>query len=344
MLLNCLNKINPTFRSFINIRTALAAVAVTGGAFAQATMTGAIAYGFQSDTTSSNVTTSGFGMEDAEINFAVSEDLEGVGKLSAGLGIWWGGRSTGAYSGDSNITLALSGGMKIVMKSAQAAEYLTGGIAGAGANFEADLTKTALLSRTNNDSVSVSLPIAEGTTLSVSHSEPDVVIGTGSAANVGILQTTTATAATVQPYDTVVLGYKAGGLVVDAQYRTYGRQETNNTVYANTKNRLSASYDLGAAKIGAGVDTTMYTYGNSNTKTLVGITIPMGSLTLGAQMLNVTASGNATSTSNYTRTGALAGGMYSLSKRTYLTGQYYTSDVGGTSNQNGYLFSMYNTF
>jgi len=323
---------------------ALAAVAVAGGAFAQATMTGAIAYGFQSDTTSSNVTTSGFGMEDAEVNFAVSEDLEGLGKLSAGLGLGWGGSGVAATSNDSNITLALSGGMKITMKSAKGAEYLTGGIAGAGANFEADLTYAGLLSRTRNDSVGVSLPIAEGTTLSVTHSESEVTIGTGSAANVGILQTTTATAATVQPYDTVVLGYKAGGLVVDAQYRTYGRQETNNTVYANTKNRLSASYDLGAAKIGAGVDTTMYTYGNSNTKTLVGITIPMGALTLGAQMLNVTASGNATSTSNYTRTGALAGGMYSLSKRTYLTGQYYTSDVGGTSNQNGYLFSMYNTF
>jgi hypothetical protein len=222
-------------------------------------MTGAIAYGFESDTTSSNVTTSGFGMEDAEINFAVSEDIEGLGKLTAGLGLGWGARQAAATANDSNITLALSNGMKIMMKNARASEYLTGGVAGAGANFEADLTYTGQLSRTNNDSVGVSLPIAEGTTVTLTHSEPDVVIGTGGAANVGILQTTTATAATVQPYNTVVLGYKAGALVLDAQYRSYDRQETSSTVYANTKNRLSASYDLGAAKIGAGVDTTMYT-------------------------------------------------------------------------------------
>ena len=77
---------------------------------------------------------------------------------------------------------------------------------------------------------------------------------------------------------------------------------------------------------------------------MVGLTIPMGSLTLGAQMLSVTASGNATSSSNYTRNASLVGGMYSLSKRTYVTGQYWTGDVGGTSNQTGYLFSLYNTF
>ena len=314
---------------------ALATVAVAGGAFAQATMTGAIAYGFESDTTSSNVTTSGFGMEDAEINFAVSEDIEGLGKLSAGLGLGWGGRSTAATANDSNITLTLANGAKIKMASEKGAEYLTGGIAGAGANFEADLTYTGQLSRTTNDTVAVTIPLTDAVSFTYKHSEADVVIGTGSASNLNT---------PVQRYNTGVLGYKAGALVVDGQFRSYDNQTSNSTTSANTKNRLSASYDLGAAKIGAGVDTTMYTYGNSNTKTLVGITIPMGSLTLGAQMLNVTASGNATSTSNYTRTGALAGGMYSLSKRTYLTGQYYTSGVGGTSNQNGYLFSLYNTF
>ncbi len=35
--------------------------------------------------------TSGMGMDDAEINFAIAEDIEGVGKLSAGLGFTNGG-------------------------------------------------------------------------------------------------------------------------------------------------------------------------------------------------------------------------------------------------------------
>ena len=315
---------------------ALAAVAVTGGAFAQATMTGAVAFGFQSDTTSANVTTSGMGIEDSEINFAVSEDIEGVGKLSAGTGYGGGGKGVGVTTNDTNITLTLANGAKIRMASAKGAEYLTGGVAGAGANFEADLTSTTLVSRTSNDSVSFSMPVAAGLTLTVTNTEADVVIGTGSAA--------AAATTPVQRYNTGALQYKVGALVVDGQYRSYDNQVANSATYVNTKNRLSASYDLGAAKIGAGVDSNTYTYGNTKTNTLIGLTIPMGSLTLGAQMLTVTTSGNATASSNYSRTGALAGGKYDLSKRTYVTGQYWTGDVGGTSNQTGYLFSLYNTF
>jgi len=315
---------------------ALAAVAVTGGVFAQATMTGAIAFGFQSDTTSSNVTTSGMGIEDSEINFAVSEDIEGVGKLSAGTGYAGGGRGVAVTTNNTDITFTLANGAKIKMASAKGAEYLSGGVAGAGANFEADLTYTTLVSRTSNDSFSVALPVATGLTLTVTNTEADVVVGTGSAA--------AAATTPVQRYNTAALQYKAGPVVVDGQFRAYDNQVTNSTSSVNTKNRLSASYDLGVAKIGAGVDQNTYTYGNTKTNTLVGLTIPMGSLTLGAQMLTVTASGNATSSSNYTRSGALAGGMYSLSKRTYVTGQYWTGDVGGTSNQTGYLFSLYNTF
>ena len=323
---------------------ALAAVAVTGGAFAQATMTGAIAYGFSSQTSSSNVTTSGMGVDDAEINFAISEDLDGGNKLSGGFGFGGGGKAAAVTANDWNLTLTGASGAKLVMKTTQAAEYLSGGIAGAGANYEIDLTYTGLLTRPYNDAVSVSFPVFEGATLTVTHTEPDYAIGGGSAANIGVLATTTTSAGTMQRYNTAALTYKAGALVVDGQYRSYDDQQTLNTVYANTKNRFSASYDMGVAKIGAGIDTTVYTYGNSNTKTLVGMTVPMGQMNLGAQLLTVTASGNATSSSNYTRTATLIGGQYNVTKRTYATAQYYTGDVGGTSNINGYVISLYNTF
>jgi len=335
---------------------ALAAVAVTGGAFAQATMTGAIAYGFESDTTSSNVTTSGFGMEDAEINFAVSEDIEGLGKLSAGLGIGWGGRNSTAGSNDSNITLTLTSGLKIAMKSEKGAEYLTGGIAGAGANFEADLTYLGGLTRSKNDTVAVSFPVAEGITVTLKHSEPNAYattatnqidatsVGTGSAADRGAVATSSTEAGYIQRHNTASVDYKAGALTVNAAYRSYDDQITNSAYYGNTKSRFSASYDLGVAKIGAGVDQTNYTYGNTKTSTLVGATVPVGSLTLGVQLLSISAANNASASSNYTRNSVLAGGMYSLSKRTYLTAQYYGGDTGGTSNTSGYLLSLYNTF
>lgn len=325
---------------------ALAAVAVTGGAFAQATMTGAVAYGFESDTSSSNVTTSGFGLEDAELNFAISEPLEGLGTLSAGLGFGYGGRGGALTGNDTNITLTLNSGVKIAMKSEKGAEYLTGGIAGAGANFEADLTYTGQLSRTLNDTVAVSFPLIEGVTLTVKHSEPnsDVAVGTGSAADRSTLATSTTAAGTYQRHNTASLDYKAGDLVANAQFRSYDDQIANSAYYVNTKNRLSVSYNLGVAKIGAGVDQNNYTYGNTKTATLVGMTVPLGNVILGAQLLSLNAAGNASAASNYTRSGALAGLQYNLSKRTYFTAQYYGGDTGGTSNTTGYLLSLYNTF
>jgi len=299
-------------------------------------MTGAIAFGFESDTSSSNITTSGFGMEDSEINFAVSEDIEGLGKLTAGTGYAGGGRAVAVTTNDSFIAFTLANGTKIKMASERGAEYLTGGIAGAGANFEADLTYvTGILARTNNDTVAVTIPVTDAVYFTYKHSEADVVIGTGSASNL---------VTPVQRYNTGVLGYKAGALVAEGQFRSYDNQVSNTATSASTKNRFSASYDLGVAKIGAGVDQTSYTYGNTKTATLVGATVPVGSMTLGVQMLSVNAAGNSSSSSNYTRSGLLAGAQYNLSKRTYVTGQYYGGDVGGTSNQTGYLFSLYNTF
>jgi len=121
---------------------ALAAVAVTGGAFAQATMTGAVSLGYSSDTTVAGVNTSGFGVNDSEINFSVSEAIDGVGNLTAGLGFGGGGNGAAVTSNDMNITMALSSGTKLKFYGGKSADYLSGGLAGAGANFE--LASTAI--------------------------------------------------------------------------------------------------------------------------------------------------------------------------------------------------------
>ena len=102
------------------------------------------------------------------------------------------------------------------------------------------------------------------------------------------------------------------------------------------------SYDLGVAKIGAGIDTTNYTYGNTNTQSAFGINIPMGALSVGGQLSSVVTSGG---TSNYSRSGVMVGGKYDFSKRTYAVAQYYNYDAGSTvSNTSGYRFVVYNTF
>jgi len=140
---------------------ALAAVAVTGGAFAQATMTGAIAFGYDNQTTSAGATTSGMGMDDAEINFAISEEIEGLGKLSAGMGFGSGGRGDAAAGNDSTIKLTTASGAAITMGTTKGGSYLTQGLASAGTAYQWDLSGKLFGARTINDAVSIKVPVAK---------------------------------------------------------------------------------------------------------------------------------------------------------------------------------------
>jgi hypothetical protein len=312
---------------------ALAAVAAAGGAFAQSTMTGELAYGFSSET-AANSTLSGFGLEAADITISTTEDIEGVGKVAASMNFdASGGKGSNATTGDAILALTLTNGMKITGGSTKGSSYLAQGLASAGAAYELNMSGKILGSRTSNDFVSVSMPLMEGIKLTYTHTEADVTIGTGSAS---ALNTST------QAYDTVSIDYAAGALAANVQARTYNQQIASSTSSAQSRSRAAASYDLGVAKIGAGVENTNYTYGNTKSDSAFGITIPMGALSIGGQVASTTTSGG---TSNYSRSGAIVGGMYSLSKRTYAVAQYYSYDAGSTvSNTSGYIFTLYNTF
>ena len=316
---------------------ALAAVAATGGAFAQAVMTGYIAFGYDSETSSSNATTSGMGMDDAEINFAISENIEGVGKLSAGMGFISGGRDDIAYGRDASIKLTTSSGTAVTMGTTKGASYLTGGLAAVGTNYNWDLSGKLFSSRSVNDSVSVKIPVAEGVSVSVAHSEAAVSsywTGTGAAGN-----------GTEQRYNTASLDYAAGALAANVGYRSYDNTTNNSTSSANTRNRASVSYDLGVAKVGVGYESTQYMYGNSKTDSLLGVNAPVGgALSLGVQFAQVSTSGNASSSSNYNRNGYLLGANYNLSKQTYLAAHYYSYDGGTTVNPTGYGMFLYKGF
>ncbi len=315
---------------------ALAAVAATGGAMAQAVMTGYIAFGYSSDTTSANATTSGMGMDDAEINFAIAEDIEGVGKLSAGMGFTNGGKGNTAVGNDASIKLTTASGTAVTMGTTKGASYLTGGLAAVGTNYNTDLSGKLFSSRSINDAVTVKIPLMAGVSVSVSHAEAAVSsywTGTGAAGN-----------GTEQRYNTASLDYAAGALAVNAGYRAYDNTTASSTSSANTRNRAAASYDLGVAKVGFGYESTQYMYGNSKTDSLLGVNVPMGALSLGVQFGQVSTSGNASSSSNYNRSGYLLGANYNLSKQTYLAAHYYNYDGGTTVNPNGYQMVIYKGF
>jgi len=314
---------------------ALAAVAVTGGAFAQSTITGDFSYGYAQTTTGPGVSTGGMGIGDADIYWEAKEKIEGVGEVSVNMTLDLSGGSSYGQAGEY-MTLKLENGVSVKMGNYKGADYLSGGIAAAGSNYDADLSGKNLAARSYKDTVSISIPVAQGLKLGFTMEEAE---GGSAAKGTGAAGTTTYG---IQRRNTVSIDYAAGGLVVNAGYRTYDGTSSLASSYASSLNRASASYDLGIAKIGGGYQQTTYGYGNTLTDTLGGITIPLGNLSIGAMSGTTQTSGLSTNTS---RSGAIYGGSYALSKRTSLTGQYYSFDAGSTAgNTTGYTFKMITTF
>jgi len=169
------------------------------------------------------------------------------------------------------------------------------------------------------------MPISAEMTISASYVEPVTDAGAGAGASGGA-----ANSGDYQRYNQYSLTYKSGPLVADVGYRTYD-QATAQTANASTRNRGSASYDLGTFKVGAGWSQTTYTYGNTATDTLVGLSIPMGQLTLSGQVGNRTKAGNSSSSSDTNYSSKIVNAVYSLSKRTDLFAGWKTWDVASTA-------------
>ena len=318
---------------------ALAAVAVTGGAFAQSVLSGDLAFGFSS-ATADQVTTSGMGLEWADIYINATESIEGFGKLDVSFGLASdGGKGAGVTAGDHSMTLTMASGVKIKAESSTGSSYIAQGLASAGSAYEINLSSKLISARSVNEAISVTVPLGGGVSIVVAHAEADNDIGIGSGSSYAA-----SASQALQATKTVSLKYAAGALSVDLGYRTYDSQTSSSESSGNTKNRASFSYDMGVAKIGAGVDQTSYTYGNTKTTSGVGINIPLGAVSIGGQFATVATSGYSDSADNYTRNGSIFGAKYDLSKRTFLVGQYYSYDAGNTTNSSGYFVGLFNSF
>ena len=312
---------------------ALAAVAATGGAFAQATMTGTFGAAWYQTVSSAGATASGVGTDTNAVNFAISEDLEGGMKVSAAIGINLGAESGAGSTGrDMSLTLSTANMGKFTFANAKGGDYLANGIAAVGSDFETDLTggagvAGALGTRSVNDSISWSMPLSNELTIGITYQEPTTDSGAGDGAS-----GTTANTGDYQRSNTYSLTYKSGPLVANFGYRTFDMANAQ-TTNSSTRNRGSASYDLGVAKLGAGWSQTTATYGNTVTDTLLGFAVPMGQLTLYGQMANRTLAGNKLSTADVSYAGKVFTATYSMSKRTDLFGVYKTWDAvqGSTS-------------
>lgn len=318
---------------------ALAVLAASGASFAQVTVTGNLTSGYQSITTGevktspggavlrANGEEGGMGVETANVVFTAKEDLGGGYAATASMQLNTGAASgnRGAQSDNTTLTLATPVG-GLVIGTARAADYLSGGIAGVGAYYagwdgSADKIFT---SRTYRDFASFVVPVGAFTfSLTQADAASETTFGSG---------TTGASAATFggssAPVSTLSATYAAGPMVANAQYATYKNSGLPNAATPNAKDttRLSGSYDLGMVKLGAGVVITNHTAntGANTPKTtdyLVAAKIPMGASSFGVSWAQRTMA-DYVNTFSGTGSGYSLEYGYAMSKRTSVIANY----------------------
>jgi hypothetical protein len=327
----------------------MAAVAVAGVASAQVTLTGKLSFGYStshsnkeaSGSTTTNGGTiaakdvAGFGVHDGHFTMSGSEDLGGGLTAAASMEVLSRGRDT-AISG-RNASLTVSGGFGSVMMGAIEAGNGIMGLGQAGAPG-IGLDGKVLSGAANVDIVKYTLPtLMEGLTLGVSVTDaPGNTTGRSAGYSQGYAAaySTGALSASIDYTDykntkstAAVTG--VGTLVGNAtpvQFAATEALPSGFTVIqaaaaaangADKRNRMSFSYDLGVAKIGYGRQTVSYLASAAgaavadNVQTTMGVSVPMGALTLGLATAKSQSDGSSTKT-----TGTDFGIKYELSKRT----------------------------
>lgn len=303
---------------------ALAVLAASGAAFAQSSvsMTGGIAYGYQSTTTTADAVAagtanttgigapgadavaaknkakaSGFGMDTAAIKLTVTEDLGG-GLKATGV-ITAAGMARGNTVTGEDMSLTVAGGFGSVLMGQIEIGSGIRGLAQAGApvnNMEGEVLGAA---SAGTDIIKYTAPAFSGLTFSGSLTENKGIttgLETG-ATNVG-----------TSAY-TVGAAYSAGPL--NASIDTTNWNSAAAAGKADSRYRLSANYDLGMAKVGAGMESQKMVGGGTNKYTMVGVSAPLGAVTVGAVWVK-----NDTSATAGDKTGYSFGASYALSKRT----------------------------
>jgi len=287
---------------------AMAAVAVAGAATAQVSVTGKLAYAWESKSSADavSVDTNGLVVTDGNLTFKASEDLGGGMSISTSQEFVARGRDT-TMSG-RNASISLSGGFgTLTVGSVEAGNGILG-LGGAGAPVYGLDDGTTLAAAGNTDIASLTLPSMNGFT---------VVLKTLDGTNGGVhSQGGNITSVQVM--------YNAGALAASVDSTNWG------SAYAGTRNsrtRMSANYDLGVAKIGFGYENDDAGAAADKKQRLLGVSIPMGSMLIGANFGSSKTDGVAGNNK-----GTDLGVKYSLSKQSSVFFQYQTTKSAGAAN------------
>jgi len=290
----------------------MAAVAVAGAASAQVTITGGIAYGWQSSTevvdADSRAERAGFGVDTSSVTFAASEDLGGGMSVSGSMTIGGINRSS-SITGENHAMTFNAGSMGSL--SFQNVESGSGirGIGSAGApvnNMEGEILATAA----NINVAKYTFPaMIDGVALSVNHVSSNTAMGMGDSDD-------DATS------NGIAVDYAAGALTAKVDYTNY---QVNSAGYTS-KTRIAASYDMGMATVGFGSESNAAAdAADADKYTIIGLSAPVGSnMTVGVVRV----------TREIGTAASLAGTSYdlkyNLSKRTNLSASVSNWDASST--------------
>jgi len=294
----------------------MAAVAVAGAASAQVSITGSLGYGWEISSQGNDPSTKGLKVTDGNVKFSATEDLGGGMSVATAMDIQSRGRGTDIKGRDASITLVTGAG-GFTLGAVEAGNGIIG-LGGAGAptigldgnRAQSDPTAGArnngVLDSASNVSIAqYSLPVGNGFGISIARIDDTA---TGEGANPGNVYGAT---------------YAMAGL--NAKLDVTQAKLVNRT-------RLSASYDLGSAVIGAGYQTRKSTTAGlatgaldagTNKQTIIGVAMPVGALTVGLNYAT-----NKNSTESVSNKGTDIGVSYALSKRTALYAQMQRVTVG----------------
>ena len=319
------------------------AVLASGAAFAQVSVTGTIVSGFSGSNTPvgansvlnkgtlavSEESSSGFGVDTAEINFSVKEDLGGGMRAKASLGLvdmargsvrGAGNVNTGFGAGNTSLSLQNSMG-EVRLSTARKADYLSAGVAGVGGNY---MDGRVFNARSSVDSLEVIAPIGP-VTATFTYAEPNNALGLG----------TGTSGVTGSRQIGVEVQYDQGALSVTGGYLS------NENVGDKGHYRAAASYDFGVAKVGGGFEfasTELNSMKSTTTDMLLAVSVPLGAVNLGLNWAQREVKDQTTGNGTFNGYGVKS--SYSLSKRTALSADYTI----WTGYVNAPVQSQYNLF
>lgn len=301
---------------------AIAAVAATGGAFAQVTVSGTLGMALQKNSALTSTSGSqGLQMVDGHINFAASEDLGGGYKATASSEVRLRGRETGVAARDATLTLQMPAAT-LTMGAYELGSTLTNAWSGAPASFADGPDGTVIDGYYTVDGVGLSLPLGAGT-FGWSHIEVNDPLQSGNSAG---------NQSTVRG-ERLTYNVAAGALSMDLVYTMYSSNKVAQPLWDDlTKMELAFSYDFGAVKAGLGMQAANH---DVAAQYAAGFNVPMGALNFG-----MTYSHRAEQKVNAgyglvaedARSGTTIGMSYALSKQTTFSAQYATYTGMGANN------------